>query len=174
MKITDSLKISAGLGLCILVRLFSLAPNVEPIMGFTMPYAKKYGKYAGLVFALLALVAMDFFTKRIGLWTLYTGIAYASVGFSAGWFFSARKASRKNFVLFSIAGTLFFDITTALLFGWQFNQTLAATMIGQIPFTASHLAGNVVFALVLSPAVLWALDKTESSHPAAFCERHAE
>lgn len=168
MKFFDFLKFACGLALCVLIRLFSFAPNVEPIMGFTMPFAKKYGKYAGLVFALVALVAIDFFTKRIGLWTLYTGIAYATVGFAAGWFFSKRKAERKNFLLFSVAGTLFFDLTTALLFGWQFNQTLAVTLISQIPFTVSHLLGNAAFALLVSPAILWAMEQTETRQPAVF------
>ena len=166
MKVLDSLKFACGLALCILVRLFTIAPNVEPIMGFTMPFAKKYGKYAGLVFALLALVAIDFFTGRIGLWTLYTGMAYAAIGFAAGWFFTERKASRKNFLLFSIAGTLLFDITTALLFGWQFKQSLAVTLMGEVPFTVSHLLGNAAFALLASPALLWALEKTEVKQPA--------
>jgi len=168
MKFFDSLKFACGLALCILIRVFSLAPNIEPIMGFAMPFAKKYGKYAGLVFALLALVAIDFFTKRIGLWTVYTGIAYAVVGYAAGWFFTARKASRKNFLFFSIAGTLFFDTTTALLFGWQFNQTLAVTLIGQVPFTLNHLLGNAAFALLVSPALLRALEKTEVKQPQPF------
>ncbi|MFH1056835.1 MAG: DUF6580 family putative transport protein [Candidatus Micrarchaeota archaeon] len=160
MKLLDSLKFSAGLALCVLVRLFAVTPNFEPIMGFTMPFAKKYGKYAGLVFALLALVAIDFFTRRIGLWTVYTGITYAAVGFAAGRFFEKRKADRKNLLVFSIAGTLAFDLVTALAFGWQFNQTLAATILGQVPFTAVHLLGNAAYALLASPAILWALEKT--------------
>ena len=165
MKFFDAVKYAAGLALCILIRLFSFAPNVEPIMGFTMPFAKKYGKYAGLAFALAAMVSIDFFTRRIGLWTVYTAFAYAAIGFAAGWFFTTRKAERKNFLAFSIAGTLFFDAFTALLFGWQFRQPLALTVMGQIPFTLNHLLGNAAFALVVSPALLWALEKTPSEAP---------
>ncbi len=162
MKFFDWLKYGFGLAFCVLLRLFSIAPNIEPIMGFTMPFAKKHGRAAGMVFALVAMISIDFFTQRLGLWTLYTALAYAAVGFAAGWFFEARKANRKNFLLFSVAGTLFFDVVTALLFGLQFHQPLALTIAGQIPFTLYHLAGNAAMALLLSPAVLWVLEKTPS------------
>ena len=171
MKFFDLLKFTAGLALCILVRLFSLAPNIEPIMGFTMPFAKKYGRYAAMVFSIIALVSIDFFTHRIGLWTLYTGIAYAAVGFAAGWFCSTQQANRKNFLAFAVGGTLFFDAVTALLFGWQFHQTLANTIMGQIPFTLYHLLGNAAFALIGAPAILWALEKTELPQPALAPEK---
>ena len=162
MKMLDTAKFAFGLALCVLARLFAFAPNVEPIMGFTMPYAKKYGKYAGLAFALIAMVSIDFFTQRLGLWTLYTAGAYAVIGFAAGRFFETRKSNRKNFLAFAVAGTLFFDVATALLFGWQFRQPLELTLLGQIPFTASHLLSNAAAALLLSPAIAWALDKTPS------------
>ena len=165
MKFLDYLKLTAGIALCVLIRLFSFAPNVEPIMGFTMPFAKKYGKYAGLAFALVAMVSIDFFTRRIGLWTVYTALAFAAIGFAAGWFFTARKANRSNFLAFSLAGTIFFDAFTALLFGWQFRQPLALTVMGQIPFTLNHLLGNAFFALIVSPSLLWALEKTPSETP---------
>ncbi len=167
MKAYDALRYSAGLALCVLARLFSFAPNVEPVMGFTMPFAKKFGRYAGMAFAAIAMVSIDFFTHRLGLWTLYTVGAYAVVGYAAGGFFANRKPGRKDFLAFSVAGTLFFDAVTALLFGWQFGQTLELTVLGQIPFTASHLLGNAAFALLASPAILWALGGTETAHPAA-------
>lgn len=165
MKAYDAVRYTAGLALCVLARLFSIAPNVEPIMGFTMPFAKKFGKYAGFAFALVAMVSIDFFTHRLGLWTVYTAGAYALIGFAAGRFFAQRSASRKNLLAFSIAGTIAFDAFTALLFGWQFGQPLEFTMLGQIPFTVNHLLGNAAFALIASPAIAWALDKTEAVQP---------
>ena len=165
MKLSDTVKFAAGLALCVLARMFSVAPNVEPVMGFTMPFAKKYGRYAGLVFSLVAMVSIDFFTRRIALWTVYTAIAYAAIGYAAGWFFANRKANRTNFLVFSVAGTVFFDAVTSMLFGWQFRQPFAVTVMGQIPFTAYHLLGNAAFALIGSPAVMWALEKTEAKNP---------
>jgi hypothetical protein len=64
-----------------------------------------------------------------------------------------RGVGRKHFVGFAVVGTLLYDLATALLFGFQFGQTLEATLLGQIPFTAYHLLGNVVFAAVFSPLV---------------------
>jgi hypothetical protein len=33
----------------------------------------------------------------------------------------------------------------------QFNQTLAQTLVGQIPFTLMHLAGSVTLAALFTP-----------------------
>jgi hypothetical protein len=51
-------------------------------------------------------------------------------------------------------GTLFFDAVTGLTVGpIFFHQSFIASMVGQIPFTALHLIGNIAFAIILSPAI---------------------
>ena len=51
-------------------------------------------------------------------------------------------------------GTLFFDAATGLTVGpLFFNQTFISALMGQIPFTAFHLLGNIAFAMILSPAI---------------------
>lgn len=143
-----------GLIFTIVFRLVPMPlPNLEPIMATTLPFAKKMGAAAGMLFALLALVSFDFISGRIGLWTIYTGMAYAVVGYSAGVFFADRKMGVKNRIGFAVVATVFYDAVTALLFGWQFGQPLAVTIIGQIPFTAYHLLGNAIGVTVLTPVI---------------------
>jgi hypothetical protein len=62
----------------------------------------------------------------------------------------------------AIAGTLVFDLVTALVFGWQFGQTLTQTLVGQIPFTIYHVLGNAVLAFFLSPAIFKFLAPSKS------------
>jgi hypothetical protein len=156
LKLKDSAKIAGGLAFCIIARLaLAPLPNVEPVMGSLLPFAKRYGALVGAVFAALALASIDFVTGRLGLWTLYCGVAYAAVGFAAGRYLPKFKergwASRLRFAGFAAAGVVAYDAATALAFGLQFQQPLWATALAQIPFTALHLLGGVGFAFVASP-----------------------
>ncbi len=155
MKLLNPIKFAAGLVFVIAFRLIQMPlPNAEPIMAAMLPFAKKYGKLAGFVFASLALASFDFISGRLGWWTLYCAIFYGAIGYAAGKYF-ANKTTRKmlHYLGFGIIGTLFYDATTALAFGFQFGQPLGMTIIGQIPFTIYHLVGNMAFILVLTPAV---------------------
>jgi hypothetical protein len=154
MKAGDSIKFLAGLAFASLFRLVPMPlPNLEPIMATALPFAKRMGPLAGMLFAFAALVSWDFISGRLGLWTLYTGIAYAAVGYCAGKFFAERKMGLRNRVGFAVAATVFYDAVTALAFGWQFGQPLAVTLMGQIPFTAYHLLGNAAAVAVLTPVI---------------------
>ncbi|MFA6048705.1 MAG: hypothetical protein WC792_02020 [Candidatus Micrarchaeia archaeon] len=152
-----SFKFALTLAACIVLRFVQLVPNVEPVMATTLPVSKALGKYAGFAFAFVSIAAIDFAMGKVGLWTAYAALAYGAIGFAASEYFSAAgakgKISRKHYVGFAIIGTLFYDAVTAFLFGLQFNQPLAITFAGQLPFTAYHLLGNIAFAALLSPAI---------------------
>ena len=139
---------------CLLFRLIPLrAPNVEPIMASVMPAAKKYGAAAGFSFAFLSMVLYDFITGHVGSWTWITAAAYGAVGLAAYFYFKKFKASAGNFALFAALGTIFFDVVTGILPAPLFGQSLAVAAVLQVPFTALHLAGNIGFALFLSPVL---------------------
>lgn len=146
---------------CLLVRLVPFrVPNVEPILASAMPLSKAFGALAGFLFGALSILLYDFVTGTLGVHTFFTASAYGLVGLGAGWYFQSREASAGNLVRFAIAGTLFFDATTGLLIGPIFyGQSFAAAFTGQIPFTALHLLGNLVFALTLSPIIYQILIK---------------
>ena len=158
-----------GLLTCLFIRLIPFrAPNVEPILATQMPFAKKYGAFTGFIFGVLSIIFYDLLTGTAGPWTLFTATAYGLLGFLAALFFKKRSASRKNFVSFAVLGTLFYDAITGLTVGpLFFHQSFMIALVGQIPFTALHLVGNVTFALLISPAVYSFLIKNQKLKPVA-------
>jgi uncharacterized membrane protein YuzA (DUF378 family) len=143
-----------GIVIVVLLRLLPHPPNVEPISATLMPFAKKWGMLAGLAFGALTVLSFDVITGTIGPWSLFTTGAYALFGVAAGWYFSKAGSSRAQYVIFAIIGTIFYDAVTGLTVGpLFFGQPFMAALVGQIPFTLYHLAGNVVLAAVLSPII---------------------
>jgi len=130
------------------------APNIEPILATTMPFSKAYGALAGFSFAVLSILLYDGLTGTLGMQTFFTAGAYGIIGWWSASYFKKHKASAWNYVRFAIIGTLFFDVLTGLTVGpLFFHQSFFGSFIGQIPFTALHLTGNIVFAFILSPII---------------------
>ena len=153
---------------CLLFRLIPLrAPNVEPIMASIMPTAKKYGAFLGFAFGFLSIFLYDLLT-HFGSWTWTVGISYGLVGVASFFYFKKFKTSALNFAVFAFIATIAFDFITGVLFAPMFGQTMFSAVVLQIPFTALHLAGNVGFALTLSPILnRWFLASESSSKKVA-------
>jgi len=149
------LKFILGFLVCLLVRIIPLRPpNVEPILSTQMPFAKAYGKTAGFFFAFFSILLYDLVTGTLGEWSLITATTYGAIGLLAARYFRHRESRALNYAVFAIIGTLIFDGITGLSIGpLFFHQPFMEALLGQIPFTLWHLAGNVSFALVLSPAL---------------------
>ncbi|MDR3519651.1 MAG: hypothetical protein P4L63_02065 [Candidatus Pacebacteria bacterium] len=160
-------KFVISLVLCLLVRLIPFrAPNIEPIMATTMPMGRVYGAMGGFSFAVLSILLFDLVTHTLGLQTFFTAGAYGIIGLCSALYFAKDKGNRWGYVRFAIFGTLFFDAVTGLMVGpMMFHQPFMNALIGQIPFTALHLIGNVAFAIVLSPAVYNFLVRKKISLP---------
>lgn len=136
---------------CLLFRLIPLrAPNVEPIMASVMPVGKKYGAMFAFLFGFLSIFIYDSLT-HFGSWTFVAGITYGLVGVASTFYFKKYKTSVFNFVIFAFFATIFYDIITGVLFAPIFHQTMLNALVLQIPFTLLHLAGNIGFALTISP-----------------------
>ncbi len=148
-------KYIVGFIACLLIRLIPFRPpNIEPILATQMPFAKAYGKIAGFLFAFLSMVLFDIITTQVGMWTFITASAYGLLGLWASIYFKNKNNSSWNYAKFAVMGTLAFDIVTGLSVGpLFFHQPLIEALIGQIPFTALHLLGNVSFAVLLSPLI---------------------
>lgn len=157
-------KIILGFILCMIFRLLPVRPpNVEPLLATQMPFAKAYGSYIAFMFAFMSIVFFDLIVGKIGPWTLIVGVVYGVLGIWSVYFFKTREMKRVNYVKFAIIATLFFDAVTGLTIGpLLFNQTFMQALIGQIPFTILHLAGNVVFAFFLSPLIYTYLSTNKS------------
>jgi uncharacterized membrane protein len=130
------------------------APNVEPILATMMPMSKAYGALSGFSFAVLSVLLYDLMTGTLGIQTFFTASAYGVLGLWATSYLNKNKDNKWSYVNFAIIGTLFFDALTGLTVGpLFFHQSFTTSLIGQIPFTALHLFGNIIFALILSPAI---------------------
>ncbi|KKW20011.1 MAG: hypothetical protein UY63_C0003G0024 [Parcubacteria group bacterium GW2011_GWA2_51_10] len=151
---TGSLKFAIGWILVFLFRLIPFRPpNFEPMLATVMPFSKRYGYVGSFLFGFLGIVLYDAITSGWGVWTVVTSIAYGLLGIWAHFYFKSREATRGNFVIFGIFGTIAYDAVTMMI-GPLFNaQPLAVALLGQIPFTLMHLLGTVVFAALVSPLI---------------------
>ena len=154
---------------CFLFRLLPFrAPNIEPIMASLMPTARKYGVMVGFLFGFLSIFLYDCLT-HFGSWTWIASISYGIIGVVSALYFSKFKSSVFNFAVFAFFATIFYDLITGVLFAPIFGVTMWTAFAQQIPFTALHLAGNIGFALTLSPILnRWLLtEKVFSLNPVA-------
>jgi hypothetical protein len=169
--------IGAGIALviCTLVRLIPFrAPNVEPVFATTMPFARRYGVFLGFAFGALNIIVYDLVTAGIGSWTFISALAFGLVGAGASYALPKFKKRLVGYVSYAIVGTIAYDLFTGLTVGpIQFHQPFMSALIGQIPFTALHLLGNVAFALTISPAVDYLLDRSfaKAKSPVLVTER---
>jgi hypothetical protein len=152
-------KILAVAFLSLLFRLIPVrVPNIEPILASMMPISGSYGAGAGFFFALISVLLYDVITRTVGVHTIFTLFAFCALGIWSASYFKSKVMSTRYLVRFAIIGTLFFDAITGLIPGpLLFGQPFLSAFLGQIPFTALHLLGNVTFAVTLSPAIHYLL-----------------
>jgi hypothetical protein len=151
-KTNNFIKYLIGLITVIIMRLVPHPPNVEPVMATMMPFSKKWGWLGGSLFSILAILSYDLITGTIGVWSLMTMGAYTLVGGLSGIYFKNRENTIKNYLVFSIIGTLLYDAITGIGTGMLFfDQSFMVTFLGQIPFTLYHLAGNIFLSATVSP-----------------------
>lgn len=151
----DWVKFIVGCVIVFAIRLIPFrVPNVEPLTATQMPFAKRFGWVFGFLFGFLNIIFFDAVTSGIGVWTWVTAVAFGVLGIGAAAFFKTREATRKNFLIFGVLGTIFYDAVTGLSIGpLFFGQSFVESLTGQIPFTMYHLAGNIAFSLLVSPLV---------------------
>jgi hypothetical protein len=138
----------------LLIRLLPFrAPNLEPIMAFQMPFSKKYGILMSFMFGFLSITIYDSLTSGFGIWTLITAISYGLVGLGS-YFYFKNRSGWKSYATYAVIATIVYDAVTGLTIGpLFFHQSFMISLVGQIPFTALHLLGNVSFAIILSPVI---------------------
>jgi uncharacterized membrane protein len=126
--------------------------NISPLMATELAGAKAYGPWVGGLYGALSIALVDILMGKSGTWTIITSLTYGAVGIFGAYFLKDREANAKNFVIATIIGTLFFDLITGVFMGpLMFGQPWIEAIVGQIPFTLRHLAGNMFFAIALSP-----------------------
>jgi len=148
-------KYLAGLVFCNLYRLLRIIPNNDPIMGFTLPFARQGKWWHSLLFPMAAMVSFDFLVGRVGVWTAGTALVYGLVGLAFYKYFKGRKRVKlKTYAKGSIAGVLAFDFLTGpIMSSFMFGMPFWVSFMGQIPFTALHLGSATAFTLLLAPVL---------------------
>ena len=151
----QSLKYALGLLLVSVLRLLPHPPNVEPITATLMPFSKRWGAWSGALFGVAAVLIYDLTTGMLGVWSLLTMLGYGLLGIGAGFYFAnGKRTGVVHYVAFAVAGTVFYDALTGLTVGpLVFHQPFMEALVGQIPFTLYHLAGNIVLSAIISPLV---------------------
>lgn len=146
-----------------ILRLIPHPPNVEGITATIMPFGKRFGILAGMLFGALAILSFDLITGTLGPWTIMTLSMYTLIGAASGLFLKKSDNKISNYVIFAVIATILYDAVTGIGAGVLFfNQGVIATTIAQIPFTLMHLGGNIVFAAVISPLLYrWVLDNPD-------------
>ncbi len=163
-KTNNWIKYCIGWLVCLLIRLIPfraiMLPNIEPVMGTIMPFAKKFKWLSGFVFGFLSIVIYDIITQKVGSWTWITAVMYGLIGVGAGFYLQNKKNKIRYYVGYSIVATLIYDAITGIVMGhYLWNMEWSVAFFGQIPFTLYHLGGNIVFAAFLSPAIYrWVVD----------------
>lgn len=140
---------------CNFYRFLRIFPNNDPIMGFTLPLARKGKWWHAFLFPVLAMVSFDIITMRIGIWTVGTALVYGLIGLIFYKYFKGKKrVNLKTYAGSSILGVLAFDfITGPIMSSFIFGMPFALAFIGQVPFTAMHLASATTFTLLLAPVL---------------------
>lgn len=149
------IKMTLGWFLIFILRLIPFRPpNIEPILAVQMPLTKRFGLFAGFIFAFLNIIIFDLIVNKVGLWTLITAVAYGLLAIFSHWYFKKRKSSAVNYAVHAIFATIIYDAITGLTVGpLFFNQSFISALSGQFIFTVYHLLGNVALALLFSPAI---------------------
>ena len=149
------LKVVLVFTLCLLARLIPFRmPNIEPILAATMPVGRAHGAFISFSFAVFSILLYDLITSTLGVQTLFTALAYGIIALWSLSYLKKREGTALDYARFAIMGTLVYDALTGLTVGpLFFHQSFIGSLLGQIPFTAFHLIGNVTFALILSPAI---------------------
>jgi len=144
-----------GIGGVCFVRLLPFRPpNMEPLFATLMPMSQRFGPWGGFLFGTLSISLFDALTSGWGIWTLITAIAYGLLGSGSHWYLLGKDPTRGAYVRYTIVGTLFYDALTGLTIGpLLWGQSLEIALVGQIPFTLMHLAGNVTLAALVSPVL---------------------
>lgn len=163
---TKAALLVVSLGVTTALRFVRLFPNNDPIMAVMLPCSKR-GRVAAVAFPVAAMVLFDVLSRRVGVWTAVTAGTYGILGLAFAHVYRSlarrgRNVGTGTFLVSGIAGVLVFDFVTgpvmsSLLFRMSFGQAF----IGQIPFTLWHLASVSAYAVVVSPALDWALREIE-------------
>ncbi len=129
--------------------------GVDPVMLFVLSGALVYGPIYGFVIGAGIMAIADVFVGLVGLWTIYTALAYGLVGFLAGVIgMFKKKFSRMELAGMAFVFTLLFDLIAMSAFAWQFHTPWMSAAASQVPVTLIHLTANVLLTSAFAPSIM--------------------
>lgn len=137
---------------CNFYRLLKLFPNNDPIMGFILPYGKQDKAWKVGLFAFSTMVAFDFITNKIGIWTWITAVVYGLIAIGFSKYLKNKKSSLRTYTFTAIFGILLFDLVTGpIMSSVVFKISFQLAFMGQIPFTLMHISSGLTYTWILAP-----------------------
>jgi len=137
-------------------------PSVEPIIPFAILAGVLFGMKEGFTLGGSAYIISNFFIWGLqGPWTIFQALGAAIPGAAAGFYGKYRKIGTKEFVVLTLAGTLFFEVLMNVsgafmgigLLGAFGLMTLPLYFLASLPFSTAHVITNLAFAKLLSPLI---------------------
>jgi energy-coupling factor transport system substrate-specific component len=144
---------------------FAAFPNVKPTTDIVLFSGYALGGPPGFAVGAVAALVSNVFLGQ-GPWTPWQMAAWGVVGLGGTAFGRLMRGREPNRLLLALVCGLFGFVFGALmdLYQWTLaaEHTLAsylAVSATSLPFNIAHAAGNVVFALLLGPAFIRALER---------------
>ncbi|MFH1587446.1 MAG: hypothetical protein ABID38_06325 [Candidatus Diapherotrites archaeon] len=133
-------------------------PSVEPIIPFAILAGLIFGMKEGFTLGGGAYIISNFFIWGLqGPWTIFQAIGGALAGVLGGAYGKVRKPKQFDLITLTIVGTVMFEFVmnlTGPLMGIGLFVGLLSIPIyflTSLPFTAIHIASNIVFARLMYP-----------------------
>src|SRR3954447_20582505 len=144
---------------------FAAFPNVKPTSDIVLFSGYALGGPAGFAVGALAALVSNVFLGQ-GPWTPWQMTAWGIVGLGGAGFGRAMRGREPSRLLLAVvcglSGLLFGAIMDLYQWTLAAEHTLSsylAVSATSLPFNIAHAMGNVVFALVLGPAMIRSLER---------------
>ncbi|PIU21659.1 MAG: hypothetical protein COT15_01295 [Candidatus Diapherotrites archaeon CG08_land_8_20_14_0_20_34_12] len=132
-------------------------PSVEPIIPIAILAGLLFGAKEGFSLGFFAYVVSNFFVWGLqGPWTLFQALGAGIPAAGAGLIGKVKQPTKRDFIIMSIAGTIFFEVLMNL-FGSLFFYglflgalSLPIYFLTSLPFSIAHIAANIGFAGLFS------------------------
>ncbi|MCD8027671.1 MAG: ECF transporter S component [Erysipelotrichaceae bacterium] len=155
------------IALCVSSRvLFILTPSFKPMAALIIIAGLAFGREFGFLCGSLSAVVSNIFFGQ-GPWTPYQMLSLALIGFIAGCFSDSRYKQNKIFlivigILSGIFYSLLMDIWGVLSVDAIFLISRYIVMIiSSLPTTFIYCVSNVLFLIILTPAMIRKLERVK-------------
>ena len=153
---------------------FAAVPSVQPCTFLVLCIGLVFGARTGMMTGMMTAGVSNMFLGQ-GPWTPWQMLAWGMVGLIAGLVGKLRSEHGiPSVVILGIFVSLMYDLlmnlsSWILFYGLDPNKFLA-TYVAGVPFTIAHVAGTVLFILVLGPSVLFNLRRFKDRFSVEFLD----